>query len=83
MQYLYGSTGYIYIIKITKPDNIDYYMIIREGSAEGNIYEKLEAIRTSSQRHSFSFTKTNVEISLDLSVPFIIISDDNDVVDLN
>ena len=83
MQYLYGSAGYIYKIRITKPDNTDYYMIIREGSAEGNIYEKLETIRKGPQRQRFSFTKTNVEISSDLSVPFIIISGENDVINLN
>ena len=83
MQYLYGSTGYLYKIRITKPDNTDYYMIIREGSIENNIYTKLETIRTGTQKKRFSFTKTNVEISSDLSVPFIIISGENDVINLN
>jgi hypothetical protein len=82
-QYLYGSTGYMYIIKIVKPDNTIYYMIIREGSIEGNIYEKLETIRTGTLKKRFSFTKVLVSISPDVSAPFIIISGENDVVNLN
>jgi hypothetical protein len=56
MQYLYGSTGYVYIINIVTPDNTIYYMIIRERSIEGNIYEKLETIRKGTERKRFSFT---------------------------
>lgn len=83
MQYLYGSAGYMYKIKITKPGNTDYYMIIREGSAEGNIYAKLETIRTNIQKRRFTITKTNVDISSELSIPFIIVGGENEVVDLN
>lgn len=57
MQYLYGSAGYVYIIKIVKPDNTIYYMIIPEGSSEGNICEQLETIRTGTLKKRFSFTK--------------------------
>jgi hypothetical protein len=53
MQYIYGSTGYFYIIEITKPDNTVYYMNIREGS----VYEKLDSVRTGTQKNRFSFNK--------------------------
>lgn len=33
MQYSHGSTGYIYKIGITTPDDAYNYMMIREGSA--------------------------------------------------
>lgn len=58
-------------------------MIIRDGSIENNIYEKFEIIRTGTQKKQFSFTKTLVEISSDVSVPFIIVGGENEVVDLN
>ena len=45
MQYLNGSTGYFYVIRITKPDGSVYYMNIRIGSLEQTIYDKLEEIR--------------------------------------
>jgi hypothetical protein len=80
MQYIYGSAGYFYIIKITKPDNTVYYMNIREVN---NMYEKLETIRTGTQKNRFSFAKALVEISQDVSAPHILISGENDVVNLN
>jgi hypothetical protein len=79
MQYIYGSTGYFYIIKIRKPDETVYYMNIREGS----VYEKLDSVRTSTQKTRFTLTKKLVDISQDVSAPFIIISFDNDEVNLN
>lgn len=57
-------------------------MIVREGSAEGNIYVKLETIRPSNIKRRFTITKTNVEISPELSVPFIIVGGENEVDDL-
>jgi len=83
MQYLNGSAGAFYIIHITKPDNSVYYMNIRDGVIGSNIYEKLETIRTGIQKKRFSFTKTNVAISSDVSAPFIIVSGENGVVNLN
>lgn len=82
MQYLYGSTGYLYIIKLVKPDNTSYYMSIRENTIEGNIYAKLETIRTGPLKKRFTFTKSLINISSDVSAPFIIISGENDVVNL-
>jgi hypothetical protein len=79
MQYIYGSAGYFYIIEITKPDNTVYYMSIREGS----VYEKLDSVRTGTQKNRFSFAKILVDVSQDVSAPFIIISGENEVVDLN
>lgn len=58
MQRFYGSTGYFYIIRITKPDNsINFIMNIREGIMENSIYEKLEEIRQGTQKKRFTFTK--------------------------
>ena len=81
-QYLYGTTGYFYVIRFTKPDNTVYYMNVREGTTEGNLYDKLQTIRTGSEKKRFTFTKTNVRISSTLNTPFIIISGENDIVNL-
>jgi hypothetical protein len=83
MQYIHGSAGCFYIIKITKPDNTVYYMNIQEKSLECNTYEKLETIKTGTQKNCFSFTKILLDISQDVSAPFIIISGENEVVNLN
>jgi hypothetical protein len=50
---------------------------------EGSVYEKLDSVRTGTQKNRFSFAKILVDVSQDVSAPFIIISGENEVVDLN
>ena len=83
MQYLYGSAGYFYTIEISDPDNIIYYMNVREGTFLGNIYDKLEAIRRSPEKKRFIFTKSLVAVSSDFSTPVIIVEGENGVVNLD
>jgi hypothetical protein len=83
MRWLYGFTGYFYIIMITKPDNSIFYMNVREGTALNNIYEKLEDIRQNTPKKRFTFTKTSVPISTGVNALHIIIPTLNDIVVLN
>ena len=82
-QYLLSSTGYFYVIKITKPGGAEYRMNIQKGMLGNNIYEYLEELRITSQKEKFSFTKSSVQVSSNTSAPFIIIARVNDVVSLN
>jgi len=83
VQYLYSSTGYFYVIKITKPGGVEYRMNIQIGMLENNIYEYLEGLRMAAQLKRFSFTKSIVQVSSTVSAPCIIIAGVNDVVNLN
>ncbi len=82
-QYIYSSTGYFYVIRITKPGGAEYRMNIQKGMMENNIYEYLEGLRTGTQKKRFSFTKSSVQVSGTASVSCIIIAGVNDVVGLN
>lgn len=83
MQYLCGTTGYFYIIKIMDPNAHEYYMNIREGTMENNIYEYLESLRTIFLHKRFTFRKMPIRISDNVTAPFIIITGVNEVVNLN
>ena len=84
IQWLYGSTGYFYVIRMVKPDRSVYYMNIREGSMEGNIYDRLEKIGTGViQKKRFTITKQTININSGVNSPCIIVSGNNDIVDLS
>lgn len=82
-QYLYSSTGYFYVIRITKPGGVEYRMNIQKGMMENNIYEYLNELRVSAQKKRFSFIKSSVQVSPTVSAPCLIIAEVNDVVGLN
>jgi hypothetical protein len=82
-QYLYSSTGYFYVLRITKPGGVEYRMNIQKGMLEDNIYGYLEGLRVAAQKKRFSFTKSSVQVSSTVSAPCIIIAGVNDVVGLN
>ena len=83
MQYLYGSVGYFYVIEISDPDNVIYYMNIREWSFENNLFDKLERIRKGAEKKRFTFEKMSVDTSTSGSEALIIVSGENGVVNLD
>lgn len=80
IQHLYASSIYFYVIRFREDtSNTDYYMNVNSG----NLYDKLEQVRNSTQKNQFTFTKQLVNIYQDVSAPFVIIDGDNDVVELS
>jgi len=83
MQYLYGSTGYFYIIKVNEQDDVsDYYMLITNNSVLDNVYDKLEEMRKGNQKLKFSFVKTEIAVSQYVAAPFVVVRGVNEVVPL-
>ena len=83
IQWLYGSAGYFHVIRMVKPDRSVFYMNIRERSIEGNIYDRLEKIRTGeTQNKRFTIKKQIININSGLNTPCIIVSGANDIMDL-
>ena len=71
-QYLYGTEGYCYLITVVAPDETEYYM---------NVYEEplLSKMRTNK---TFTFTKTKIEMDPGWTPAVIVVSGENDVVEL-
>src|SRR6218665_1607146 len=79
-----GAEYYIYLITVAAPDDPSpYYMTIYDVKTTFTaIHDKLEADRSKGVNKEFTFTKTRIESEPNTRYSYIVVTGENEVVDL-
>src|SRR6218665_951425 len=86
VQRLYDDSAeyYMYLITVVAPDDpLQYYMTIYDVKTTFTaIHDKLEADRSKGLAKEFTFTKTMIESEPNTRYPYIVVTGENEVVEL-